>query len=105
MRHDIVDVGELLGHEYIRVLPCKTQGSLQTFVDAGADVAGVMHQLHMRTIVAHQLPSLFADGIGHDNDGLVAFDGTDEGKTDALIAAGGFHDDGIFVEQAFFFSL
>ena len=67
-----------------------------------ADVTFIVNQDYFCPVLLHQLASLLTDGIRHDDDGLIASHGTDQGKTNALVAAGGFHNDGIRPDQALF---
>ena len=95
----VVGVFKLLGHEHLRVLRLHPQGAVQALLDALADIPGVVDQLDLGPVVAHQLAALLADGIGHDDDGPVALHRAHEGQTDALVAAGGLHDDAVLVNQ------
>ena len=60
-----------------------------------------MDQNDLRPVMTHQLATLLADGIGHDDDGFVPAHGTNERQADALVAAGGLHNDGVRLDEAF----
>ena len=52
-----------------------------------------------------EFTALLADRVGHDNAHVIALDRADERKTDALIAAGRLHDDGVGADQTALFRL
>ena len=99
--HGVVRVFKLLGHEHFGVLRLHSQCAVQALLDALADIPGIVDQLDLRPVVAHQLAPLLADRIGHDDDRPVPLHRAHEGQADALVAAGGLDDDGIFVDQTF----
>ena len=54
-----------------------------------------MDENHLRAVVPHEFAPLFAHGIRHDDDDLVAAHRPHERKPDPLVAARGLDDDGI----------
>src|SRR5699024_7881007 len=93
---------ELLRNENPRVFFCHTKRSVQALLDTGADIAGVMAQDHLRAVMADQFPPFLADGVRHDDLRLIPPYRAYQRKADPLIAACGFHDDRIFMDQALF---
>ena len=57
-------------------------------------------QLEGRAVGGHQLASLDGEGLGHDEDQLVALDGGDEGEPDAGVARSRLDDDAARLEDA-----
>ena len=86
-------IGELLRHIYLRIRSLHLLGSAHAFGYGVADIASVMHNHNLRTIVAHELAALLRYGIRQDYDRTVSAHRPYQRKADALIAACGFHDD------------
>ena len=101
----VVRVGKLLRDKDLGVSLTHAQGGLQTFFDALADVAVVMHKAHFRSVVVHELAPLETHRVRHDDDRFVTLDGADQRKADALVAAGGLHDHGVRAQKPGFLSL
>ena len=59
----IVDVCKLLGNEDLGVLLFHLQCTLEALVDALSDIAVVVDELYLGTIVTDELTAFFADGI------------------------------------------
>ena len=105
MGQGVVRVFELLGNEDLRIAGLHIHGALKAFLHALADITGVMNQLDFSAVMTDQLSAFLAHGVGHDDDRPVAFDRADQRQADALVAAGGLHDDGVRLDQAFLFRL
>ena len=105
MYHGIGRIFKLLRHIDLRVLLCHPHGNGKALVNTVADVSGIMDQDHLRPVMPHQFSALLADGIRHDDDRPVSPDRPDQRQADALIAAGGLHNNGILLDQAFLFRL
>ena len=99
----IIWVFKLLRNIDIRVFLLHAQRRQEALFDAGADIPGIVDEDHLRPVMAYQLSAFFADGIGHDDDRAVAFYGAHKGKPDALVAAGGLHDNRVRPYLPFFF--
>lgn len=100
VRGGIRRIGELLGNENLRIFlrhALRHRGALGNRI---ADVARIMNETDLRTVMLDQLPTLFTDAVGHDDDRLIAAHGADERKANALIAARRFDDDGIGLEAS-----
>ena len=100
VRGGIRRIGELLGNENLRIFlrhALRHRGALGNRI---ADVARIMNETDLRAVMLDQLPTLFTDAVGHDDDRLIAAHGADERKANALIAARRFDDDGIGLEAS-----
>ena len=56
-----------------------------------------MDKNYLSTVVLDELAAFLADGVWHNDNGLIAADCSDESETYALIAACGFNDDRVLV--------
>ena len=99
VRRRVRRVGELLGHENLRILLRHALGDGATLGDGVADVARVVHEDHLRAVVPHELAPLLAHAVGHHDHGLVAPDSAHEREADALVAARRLDDDGVRIEH------
>ena len=86
---------KLLRNKDMRVFFLHAQRGMQTFLDARADVARIMDQNDLGTVVTNELSSFLAYRVGHDDDRLKAHNGAHEGKADALITAGRLYYHGV----------
>ena len=91
---------ELLRNKHLTVLRCQLFSLDPAVIDTFADVSVVVDEYYFRTIMLNELTPLDADRIRHDDDRAVSSDGTDEGKSYALVAAGGFHDYAVRMKPA-----
>ena len=105
MGQGVVRVFKLLGNEDLRVFRLHFHGAVQALLHAFANVSGIMDELDFRPVMTDQLPPLLTDGVRHDDDCPVAFDRTDQRQADALVAAGGLHDDAVRGKETFLFRL
>ena len=101
----IVRVLELVGNEYLLILPGHLRRQFDTVLDTLADIAGVMNELYLGPVLGYQISAFHADRIRHDNDCLIPFDRPYKGQPDALVAAGRFHNNGILTKLSPFLSL
>ena len=98
-------IAELLGHKDVGIFPFHLEGQLEALLNGVADVAGVVHQHHFGAVMLHELFPLGAYRVGHDDAHLIAKHRTDEGQADALVARGGFDNDGIGTDAALLLGL
>ena len=91
---------KLLRNIDMRIFFRHLQRGFQTFVDTRADIARVMDQLDLRAVVLDQLTAFLTDGIGHDDDRLVALYRAHQRQSDALIARRWLDDDAVIFEQS-----
>ena len=105
MDHGIGRVLKLLGQEDPGILLGHAAGCPDTGVDAGADIPIVMNEAHLGSVLADELAPFLGDGVRHDNNCPVALYGAAEGKSDALVSAGGLHHDAVRSQKAFFFGI
>ena len=96
---EVVRVLELLRHVDARVRGGQSFGLGDALLHARADVALVMDDNHLSPIMAHQLAPLLRDGVGHNDNRAVALDRADQRQANALIAAGGLHNNGILENE------
>ena len=101
LRAGVGRVGELLRHKDLRILRRHTLCRRNAFGDAVANVAGVVDKHDFGAVVADKEAAFGADGVRHDDDGLVAANGTDQSQAYSLVAARRLDDDGVFMNQAF----
>ena len=90
---------ELLWDIYIGILTLHFLGKLKAFVHALAYVAVIVDSYNFRTVVTHEHTSFTADRVGHDYDRFISLDCADKRKTDALVSACRFNDNGVFVDE------
>ena len=83
----------------MRVLPRHLLGARGTCADALADVAIVVHQNDLSAVVPYNLAALLADRIRHNDYRAVAAHGTNQRKSDTLIAAGRLDDNAVLVQE------
>ena len=95
--HGIRLVFKLLGHEYLWIFFCHAVCGADTFFDTVADIPGVVYQYHSGPVMFYEETPLLTDGIGHDDHGLISLNGSDQCKTDSLVSACGFYDNGILL--------
>ena len=94
--HGVGLVLKLLRHEHLWILFGHTAGGLDAFINTIADIAGIVYQNHPGSVMLYQKTPLLADRVGHDNHRLISLHRTYQCKTDALVAAGGLHNDRVF---------
>ena len=97
---EIIKVGELVRHIDVRVFCRHLMGKVNAVANALADIILIVNENDFRAVLLHQLSPLLTDGVGHDDDHPVALHRAHKGQADALVAAGGFHDDGAFMDIA-----
>ena len=78
---------------------------LEALLNGVADIAGIVHQHHFGAVMLHELFPLGAYRVGHDDAHLIAKHRADEGQADALVARGGFDNDGIGTDAALLLGL
>lgn len=98
-------VFKLLRNINARVVLCHLQRCLQAGFYAFADVAVVMDQNDLCAVVFDQLSALVAYRVWHNDDCLVAAHRADQRKANALVAAGGLYNNGVFMDKSIFFAL
>lgn len=95
MRNEIVGVLELLRDVDLRVVfghfVCERDAACDTF----ADIAFVVHHDDFRAVLPDELMTFVRDRVGHDQHRFVTLYRADERESNALVATGGFNDDGI----------
>ena len=100
MRLRVCRVFKLPGYKDVRVLRSHLRCPLCAGTNTFADVAVVVDQNDLCTVVLHDLTALLADRVGHNDDCFVAAYRAHQRKADALIAAGRLYDDAVPVQQA-----
>ena len=103
MCFDVVVILELVRDEDVRVLLRHIECHLDALLDTFADVVAVVNETHLSAVLADQHTAFLADRVRHDDDDFIALHGAHKGQSDALVAAGGFHDDGVGADDALFF--
>ena len=104
MGQKVIRIAELIGHKYPGIFGFHPPGHLNALFDGFPDIAVVMDQPDLSSVLGDQIPALHTDGVGHDNDGLIAFNGSYKSQTDSLIAAGRLHNDGVLFQVPSLFS-
>ena len=97
----ICGILELLRNEDVRIFSLHPESRLQALFDACTDVAGIVDQDDLSTVMFNKLLTLFAYRVRHDDDSLIASDCADEREADTLVAAGRLNDNGVLVDEAF----
>ena len=103
MNHRVGLVLKLLRNENLWVFCCHFFCGFYTFIDAVSDIAFIVNQNYLCSVMLHKEPSLAAYGIGHDDNGFVALNSAYKSKADSLVAAGRFHNNGIRRKNAVIF--
>ncbi len=96
---------KLLRYKHSWIFSGHGESFLEALFDTCANIPGVMNQNHLCSVMFHQLTSFFTDRIRHNNFCLISPYCSYQRQANALIAAGGLHNNGIFFNQAFFFRI
>ena len=93
-------VVKLAGDKDLRIVCRHFVRDPLAFRNTVADIARVMHQDDLRTVVLHQLAAFLGDRVRHDDLDRVALDRAAQRKADALVAAGRLDDNRVRLKEA-----
>ena len=99
VNHGVCGIFKLTGNEDVRVFLCHFQRGKTALLDRVSDVARVVNENHLGTVVRDELAPLYGYAVGHDDLHTVSAHRADQCKSDPLISARRLDDDGVGTDQ------
>ena len=100
MHHRMCRIFKLLRNENIWIFLSHSDSSIQTLLNAIADISRIVNKDNLRTVMLNKQSSFLRHGIRHNNNCFVSAHRTHKSKTDALIARCGLNDNCILIYKA-----
>ena len=99
----VVDVFELLRDIHVGVFRRHAVRSVDAFLNALANVAVIVNDDHVGTVMANQLAAFFRNAIRHDDNRFISTYRSNQRQTNTLISAGRLNNNGVGLDIAALF--
>ena len=103
MSVQIVDILELLRNIHVGVFRCHAVRRVNAFLNALSNIAVIVNNNHVGTVMANQLATLFGNAIGHNDGRFISAHRSNQRQTNTLISAGRLNNNGVGLDVAALF--